>query len=53
MVDWQEFSQKRILQVKQRIQTIVIYEELNEDGQATEKEAVVDSYDRPMQAGYQ
>lgn len=56
MPDWSEFSMKRILEVRQRIQTIVIYEEIKEiDGEAkaTEREAIVDSFDRPMQAGYQ
>ena len=54
---WNEFSTKRILEVKQRIQTVVIYEELEEPipggaEVAVKKEAVVDSYDRPTQAQY-
>lgn len=54
--DWQKMSMKRILEVKQRIQTIVFYEELQEDDNggdvAVQKEAIVDSYDRPMQSQY-
>ena len=43
--------------MKQRIQTVVIYEELEEPipggaEVAVKKEAVVDSYDRPTQAQY-
>ena len=54
---WDQFSQKRILEVKQRIQTVVVYEELPdgagiEDAVPERKEAVVDSYDRPIQASY-
>jgi hypothetical protein len=55
LADWNEFSMKRILEVKQRIQTVVRYEEVQDvDGEskATEKEAIVDSYDRPIQASY-
>lgn len=54
-MDWNEFSTKRILEVKQRIQTIVIYEVLKDDnGRDTPVtvEAVVDSFDRPIQASY-
>ena len=58
-MSWNEFSNKRILAVKQRIQTIVVYEELEmvqgaEDTAevGVEKEAIVDSFDRPMQAQY-
>jgi hypothetical protein len=53
MAEWNEFSPKRILEVKQRIQTVVVYEELIYEDQPPErKEAIVDSYDRPMQAQY-
>ena len=48
---------KRILEVRQRIQTVVRYEEVVEqegqEAKAIEREAIVDSYDRPMQAQYQ
>jgi hypothetical protein len=47
---------KRILEVKQRIQTVVRYEEIieTEGGDAAiEKEAIVDSFDRPIQASYE
>jgi hypothetical protein len=49
---------KRILEVKQRIQTVVRYEEVREpegggDAIAIEKEAIVDSFDRPIQASYE
>ena len=56
MAEWNEFSMKRILEVKQRIQTVVVYEEIREEegheATASQKEAIVDSYDRPMQAQY-
>jgi hypothetical protein len=46
---------KRILEVKQRVQTVVKYEEITEvngESKPVEKEAIVDSYDRPIQASY-
>ena len=49
--EWQEFSIKKILEVKQRIQTVVTYEELRDD-ETVVKEAIVDSFDRPVQAMY-
>jgi hypothetical protein len=49
----QDFQDMRILSVKQRIQTIVVYERLVEDKDAEEREMIVDSYDRPLQAAYQ
>lgn len=43
----------RIKEVKQRVQTIVIYEVLIEpENHAEQREAIVDSYDRPLQAQY-
>ena len=57
-LEWQKMSMKRNIEVKQRIQTIVIYEEVNEDESSShhtatvQKEAVVESYDRPVQAQY-
>lgn len=56
MLDWNEWSQKRIIEVKTRIQTIVVYEELEEatdyatgekylKEEPVRKEAVVDQMD--------
>ncbi len=51
--DWQKFSRKAIKEVRQRVQTIVVYEEHDpETDTVKEVEAVVFSYDRPMQAEY-
>lgn len=50
------FAMRKILEVKQRIQTIVVYEELAPQQDGTEvtkrKEVITDTYDRPLQAQY-
>lgn len=50
-MDWNEFSEKRIIKTFQRIQSIVIYEELV-DGKPVQKEAVVDQIDQASWAPF-
>lgn len=58
MEDREQFRQMRIIEVKQRAQIIVVYEELSPqdelpDPVATRKEFVINSLDRPVPVPYE